>query len=93
MEKLKKIILIIILLIAIATLSGCTLGNRELGIDTKQSFDEAYIYTLDGKLAVHGLIHTWRDFDESDVIQITIDGKTYLTHYMNVLLIRNDRQH
>ena len=93
MEKLKKIILIIILLIAIATLSGCTLGNRELGIDTKQSFDEAYIYTLDGKLAVHGLIQTWRDFDESDVIQITIDGKTYLTHYMNVLLIRNDRQH
>lgn len=93
MEKLKKIVLIIILLIAIAALSGCTLGNREWGIDTKQSFDEAYIYTLDGKLAVHGLIQTWRDFDESDVIQITIDGKTYLTHYMNVLLIRNDRQH
>ena len=93
MEKLKMILLMIVLLVAMVVVSSCSLGNRSIGLDMKQSFDEAYIYTLDGQLAVHDTITSWRDFSESDVVQITIGNKTYLTHYVNVLMVRNDWQH
>ena len=91
--KKKLGFLILILIVAVLTLSSCTIGNRSIGLDTKQSFDEAYIYGLDGSLVAHGTISSWRDFSESDVIQITSGDKTYLTHYVNVIMIRNDRQH
>ena len=93
MAKLKVVILVVMLLGAVIILSSCSLGNRSIGLDMKQSFDEAYIYTLDGELAAHGAIESWRDFSESDVVQITIGNKTYLTHYVNVLMVRNEWQH
>ena len=90
---MKKVWLVLIALIMVLVLSSCSLGNREIGIDFKQSFDEAYIYGLDGSLIVHGTIRAYRDFNESDVVQVTIGDKTYLTHYVNVVLIRNDGRH
>lgn len=36
---------------------------------------------------VEGKLNSWLDFDDSDVIQVKIDGKTYLTSYVNVCLI------
>jgi hypothetical protein len=32
-------------------------------------------------------VSSWLDFDESDAVQITMDGKTYLTPYTHVCLI------
>ena len=89
----KKIALLFVILAAVVLLSSCTLGNRQVGIDLQQSFDEAYIYGLDGSLVVHGRIKNYRDFSESDVVQITIGTKTYLTHYMNVIMIRDESKH
>ena len=90
---MKKVLLVVIALIVLAALSSCSLGNREIGLDLKQSFDEAYIYGLDGSLVAHGMIKKYRDFEQSDVIQITIEDKTYLTHYVNTVLIRYDTRH
>jgi hypothetical protein len=39
------------------------------------------------KEVVEGKLNSWLDFDDSDVIQVKIDGKTYLTSYVNVCLI------
>ena len=36
---------------------------------------------------VEGKLNSWLDFDDSDVVQVKIDGKTYLTSYVNVCLI------
>ena len=36
---------------------------------------------------IEGKVTSWLDFDQSDTVQITMNGKTYLTHYMNVCLI------
>ena len=34
----------------------------------------------------------WVDYEDSDVIQIVAsDGTVYLTHYMNVLMVRDKR--
>ena len=87
---MKRIILAVILCaLACLCLTGCQIGNRQIGLDTKQRFDEAIIFTPEYEV-VSGDIESWRDFSESDVVQVTIDGITYLTHYSNVILIRHD---
>ena len=87
---MKKIIIVLMLFALVcACLSGCQVGNRQIGFDTKQRFDEAIIVTPTYEI-VSGDIDSWRDFNESDVVQVTIDGITYLTHYSNVILIRHD---
>ena len=60
-------------------------GNRQL-IDTQYRFNRAIIRLPNGEV-VDGKVSTWLDYDDSDVVQITIDGRTYLTHYSNVCLI------
>ena len=87
---MKKIVVAIMLFVPTCLcLTGCQLGNRQIGFDTKQRFDEAVIFTPTYEV-VSGDIESWRDFSESDVVQVTIDGITYLTHYSNVILIRHD---
>lgn len=88
----KAYIIGVVFLIICFLFAGCSLGNRQIGFDTKQSFDEAIIFTPTYEV-VSGDVDSWRDFDNSDTIQITIDGITYLTHYSNVILIRHDNEH
>lgn len=87
---MKKIIVAIMLFVLVCLcLTGCQVGNRQIGFDTKQRFDEAIIFTPTYEV-VSGDIEAWRDFSESDVVQVTINSVTYLTHYSNVILIRHD---
>lgn len=70
-------------------LCGCeehTTGNRVTYGKDVQTFNYAYI-KLDGQEIVSGYVTQWRDYDESDVVQVLIGGKYYLTHYSNVVLI------
>jgi hypothetical protein len=60
-------------------------GNRQL-FDTKYRFNYAIIRLPNGE-TVEGNVSSWLDFDQSDVVQVTLDGRTYLTHYSNVCLI------
>ena len=60
-------------------------GNRQL-IDTQYRFNRAIIKLPNGEV-VDGKVSSWIDYDDSDTVQVTIDGKTYLTHYANVCLI------
>lgn len=64
-------------------LSGC--GNSTV-FDTTWTFEEAIVQLPGGKI-VDGELTKWTDFDSSDMIQVTIDGKTYLTHSSNVVMI------
>lgn len=84
---MKKLILAILLAAILFTATACTVGNRQVGIDTVQSFDHFKI--IFGDSTIEGKIKAWRDFDDSDVIQIvSTDGTVYLTHYRNVLMTR-----
>ena len=83
---MKKIFVFAIISLTIAImLCGCQIGNRKIGIDTTQTFRWAIIQLGNGEL-LEGEISSWRDFEDGDEIQITIDGITYLTHYSNVIL-------
>ena len=79
---MKKIICILLVVIMIVAMTGC---NRQL-IDTTWSFERAVIFLPDGE-KIEGKISSWRDYDSSDMIQVAIDGKQYLTHSSNVILI------
>lgn len=86
----RKIIAIVAVVLALLVVGGIiywenTHGNRRL-IDNKYRFGRAILRLPDGEI-VEGKVSSWLDFDDSDAVQVTIGGKTYLTHYSNVCLI------
>ena len=86
----KKLIVAVAILLAIVV-AGLIIywetshGNRRL-IDTQNRFNYAVIQLPNGQV-VEGKVTSWLDYNDSDVVQITMGGKTYLTHYSNVCLI------
>jgi hypothetical protein len=62
-------------------LTGC---NYQI-YDTTYKFDRAIISLPNGEI-VEGKVDAWKDY-EGDQIQVKIDGKTYLVHSSNVVLI------
>ena len=88
---MKKKALIIGAVVLVVLIAGVTIywqthiGNRQL-LDTKYHFDRAIVKLPNGEV-VDGKLTSWLDFDDSDVVQVKIDGKTYLTSYVNVCLI------
>ena len=73
------------LTIFVAMISGCT--NRQI-IDTAHKFDYGIVRLANGDV-VEGKVDSWLDFENSDTVQITIEGKTYLVHYTNATLIKD----
>ena len=87
---MKKIILVCMLVVMVVVLASCSVGNRQVGMDTIQTFDRYKIVI--GDEVIEGTIKAWRDFDDSDVVQIMdYNGTVYLTHYRNALIVRDPR--
>ena len=63
-----------------------TRGNRQ-HFDTVFTFNRAIIKLPDGTV-VDGVIQSWRDYENSDQVQVKIDGVTYLTHINDVVLLK-----
>lgn len=82
---MKKIICVTFILVLAFTLTACKVGNRQIGWDTTQTFTYAIVELGNGEV-IEGTVTSWRDFDDSDVVQFTIGGVTYLTHYSKVIL-------
>lgn len=84
----KKIILVlfgmwcILVVIALAA-TGC--GNYQV-FDTTRTFNRAIIELPNGYV-IDGEVESWRDYENSDQIQVKIKGTTYLVHSSDVALI------
>ena len=89
----KKITIIIVLITLVIGLCACQTqtGNRVTGGADVQTFTYAYIYLGDTKI-VEGYITQWRDYTNSDTIQIMINGRYYLTHYSCVVMVADPSQ-
>lgn len=74
---MKKVWLALMLFTAMVVLCAC---------GSVQTFTYAYI-KLGDQIIVEGYVNQWRYYDDSDTVQIMIDGKYYLTHYSCVVMI------
>ena len=79
MKKLTALVSILILMLA---LTGC---NKQM-VDLTYSYERAILSLPNGEV-IEGKVSSWTDFEDGDQIQVRIDGKTYLVHSSNIVLI------
>ena len=77
----KAIALALALLLTLA-LAGC---NKQM-VDLTYSYERAILSLPNGEV-IEGRVSSWTDFEDGDQIQVRIDGKTYLVHSSNIVLI------
>jgi len=87
MRKLLIFIICVCLMLCVTTvIPQQTYAINYQWFDTTYSFDSAIVRLPNGNI-VEGEVESWRDYENSDQIQIKIDGVTYLVHSNNVVLI------
>ena len=77
-----KIRFIMVLATLCVMLTGC---NVQM-VDTTWSYEKGIIKLPNGE-CVEGKVESWKDFENSDQIQVKMGDKTYLTHISNVVMI------
>lgn len=78
----KKIAILLAAVSMTLALSGC---NRQV-FDMTYKYDRAIVSLPNGEV-IDGKVQSWRDYENSDQIQVKIDGVTYLVHSSNIVLI------
>ena len=82
---MKKMMCVLLVMAVLATIVLCGCGNQQL-IDTTYSYEYGYVALPNGEV-IEGKVSSWRDWEDSDTIQVVINGKTYYTHTTNVILV------
>lgn len=68
-----------------ALMLSATACNKGI-MDFHYQFKYAKIY-FGNEVVVEGAVEKWWDYDGSDMVQVQIDGKIYMTHSSCVLFI------
>lgn len=87
--KTASVTLLVVIATVVCVLIGVGLygkfANQQL-FDVVWKYNYAMMRMPDGSI-VQGKLNSWKDFSNSDTVQLKINGKTYLTHYENVVMI------
>ena len=83
----KKLLAAILALGMALSLAGC--GNRQM-IDLTYSYKYAIISLPNGEI-VEGKVDSWKDFEDGDQLQITVDDVAYLVHAADAVLMTEER--
>jgi hypothetical protein len=80
-DKVKKLLMV-------GSIIGCVLlsGCNKTMIDTQYKFTKAKIVLGNETLTLD--VKQWKDYEDSQIQIVTPDGKVYLTHSTNVLLMK-----
>jgi uncharacterized lipoprotein NlpE involved in copper resistance len=78
----KKLLVAMMVVVASVSLIGC---NKQI-FDTTYSYERAILSLPNGEV-VDGKVQSWTDYADGDQIQVKIDGKQYLIHSEDVVLI------
>ena len=81
--KISSFLIALAIVVGIIVLGGW--GNKTL-FDTTYTFNRAEILMPDGDV-ISRAVESWTDFEDGDQIQVKIDGKTYLVHSSNIVMI------
>ena len=68
--------------------TGCS--NKQM-VDMTWNFNYGIIRMADGTI-VEGKVTSWKDFENSDQIQVKIDDVTYLVHSSNITLMHKSEE-
>ena len=79
---MKKLTALVLALILTVLMTGC---NKQM-VDLTYSYERAVLSLPNGEV-IEGKVSSWTDFEDGDQIQVRIDGKTYLVHSSNIVLI------
>lgn len=82
----KKLLATVLALGMVLSMSAC---NRQM-IDLTYSYKYAIISLPNGEI-IEGKVDTWRDFEDGDQLQVTVDGVTYLVHATDAVLMMEER--
>ena len=83
MKKMIALLLVVVMILSLALIAtGC---NKQM-VDLTYSYEYAIISLPNGEV-VEGKVSSWTDFEDGDQIQVKINGKTYLVHSSNIILI------
>ena len=83
---MKKIIAVLLVAVVALSMALITTGCNKQLVDLTYSYEYAIIGLPNGE-TVEGKVSSWTDFEDGDQLQVKIDGKTYLVHSSNVVLI------
>ena len=83
---MKKMIALLLVIAMILSLALITTGCNKQMVDLTYSYEYAIISLPNGEV-VEGKVSSWTDFEDGDQIQVKINGKTYLVHSSNIVLI------
>lgn len=81
-QKFAFVLALCLCMTLLMSLAAC--GNRQL-IDTTYTFKSVQIHMPDGT-TVSGVCESWLDYENSDAVQIVVDGEAYYTHLSRVVL-------
>lgn len=82
----KKLLATVLALGMVLSMSAC---NRQM-IDLTYSYKYAIISLPNGEI-IEGKVDSWRDFEDGDQLQVTVDGVTYLVHATDAVLMMEER--
>lgn len=74
---------LIVLIFSVFCLTSCGFNKQIIDLDYKYNY--AVIFLPNGD-KIEGKVSSWNDYEQSDMIQVKIDGVIYLTHSSNVIL-------
>lgn len=81
-QKFAFVIALCLCMTMLMSLAAC--GNRQL-LDTTYTFKSVQILMPDGTV-VEGKCDSWLDYENSDAVQVVVNGEAYYTHLTNVVL-------
>ena len=83
---MKKVIMCVVLAAMLITGATAYAWGNQSWFDSTWSFEYVQIAMPDGSV-VQGSVQSWQDYEDSDVVQVKVNDKVYLTHYTNVVLV------
>ena len=83
---MKRLLVVLLVLVLLLTISLVGVGCNKQMVDLTYSYERAIILLPNGEV-VEGRVSSWTDFEDGDQLQVRIEGKTYLVHSSNVVLI------
>ena len=87
--KQKVTICLLLILIVLGFAMICVGCNKEVVDRARYKYDYAYVLLPTGEV-IEGKVESWNDFpnETTDEVQVTIEGKTYFTHSVNIVLVK-----